>query len=402
MRRDFDLLLVRRNPWVLGAAAIPFLIWPLALALAVFVHPGFLALLFHGALFGSLALYAAWTHNPWPRAVDAQVRVERDAVWIGERRIARDELVGGYLVPLSGERITVRLQRKGIEPDIELITGTEEEGTALLRALGFAAEQSVVALRAMSMVHAHMWKVIFGIFGAFGALVALQSVFGSGALSLMPILVLLFAGVSLLPSRVEVGADGVLVRWFGRERFVRHDAIELAWVGERGWGKSRRKSVLLKLTSGEEMDIPVSSVTWDRGRAEALVARIHAAMEARRAGSEVAPEALLRRGDVAHVDWVRTLRAGRALATHRRAAPLGDQLWRIVEDPAGEPLTRAAAAVALGSELAPDERARLQHVAGATAAPRLRIALDAVADGEDEEAVGEALEALEKETLRAG
>jgi len=400
--RDFDLLLMRRNPLVMGLATIPFLLCPLALVLGVLVNPGFFALLFHGALFGTIALYTAWTLNPWPRAVDAKIRVERDAVWIGERRIPRDELVGGYLVPISGERITVRLQRKGIQPDIELITATEEEGTVLLRALGFAAEQSVVAFRAMSMVHAHMWKMIFGVFAVLAATFALQRVFGSGGAGLAPILFLLFAGVSLLPTRVEVGADGVLIRWFGRERFVRHDAIELAWIGERGWGRSRRKSVLLKLVSGEELEIPVSSITWDRGRAEALVARIHAAMEARRAGSEVAPEALLRRGDTGHVDWVRTLRAGRALATHRRAAPLGDQLWRIVEDPAGEPLTRAAAAVALGPELAPDERARLQHVAGATAAPRLRIALDAVADGEDEEAVGEALEALEKESLRAG
>src|SRR5262245_37698399 len=102
---------MRRNPWVLGVASLPFLLWPLGLVLGVLLIPGFVALLFHGALFGGIALYAAWTRNPWPRAVDAKVRVEPDAVWIGERRIARDELYGGYLVPISGERITVRLQR---------------------------------------------------------------------------------------------------------------------------------------------------------------------------------------------------------------------------------------------------------------------------------------------------
>jgi hypothetical protein len=191
------------------------------------------------------------------------------------------------------------------------------------------------------------------------------------------------------------GADGVLIRWLGRERFVRHDQIEYALATERGWGRSRRLVVQLGLAGGEEVEIPVSSTAWDDGRAEALNARIHDAMRARRSEHEVAPEALLRRGDKQHVAWVRVLRAGTELATHRRAAATGEQLWRIVEDPAGEPLTRAAAAVALGDALDGDDRERRQPVASATAAPRLRIALDAVAEGEDEQAVGEALAALE-------
>ena len=109
MVSTFDLHLVRRNPWVMGAASLPFLLWPLAVVLGVAVHPGFFALLLHGAFIGTGALAAAWARNPWPRAEPAALRVERDALWIGERRIARDELVGGYLVPGEGARLTVRL-----------------------------------------------------------------------------------------------------------------------------------------------------------------------------------------------------------------------------------------------------------------------------------------------------
>jgi hypothetical protein len=70
-----------------------------------------------------------------------------------------------------------------------------------------------------------------------------------------------------------------------------------------------------------------------------------------------------------------------------------EMLWEVVEDPAVDSTARAGAAMMLRRTLDDGGRARLRVAAGACASPRLRVALDAVADGGDEAAVAAALEA---------
>jgi predicted transcriptional regulator len=55
-------------------------------------------------------------------------------------------------------------------------------------------------------------------------------------------------------------------------------------------------------------------------------------------------------------------------------------VWRVVEDPGVAPSDRAAAAVALGARLDDADRSRLRRIAEACAAPRLRVALETIAD----------------------
>ena len=59
-------------------------------------------------------------------------------------------------------------------------------------------------------------------------------------------------------------------------------------------------------------------------------------------------------------------------------------LWRVVEDPTAATTARAGAAFALRSTLDDDGKARLRIVADACAAPKLRVALDELATGEDD------------------
>jgi hypothetical protein len=72
-----------------------------------------------------------------------------------------------------------------------------------------------------------------------------------------------------------------------------------------------------------------------------------------------------------------------------------DRLWRVAQDPAQAPAARAAAAVALSPTLDESGRARLVQIAKATAAPKLRVALERVATAASEEELAEALGALE-------
>jgi hypothetical protein len=71
-----------------------------------------------------------------------------------------------------------------------------------------------------------------------------------------------------------------------------------------------------------------------------------------------------------------------------------EQLWDLVEGPAADASTRTAAARALSAALDVSERARLRVAAAQCAEPRLRVALETVADGGEDarsqEEVGEA------------
>ena len=85
---------------------------------------------------------------------------------------------------------------------------------------------------------------------------------------------------------------------------------------------------------------------------------------------------------------------------HRTAALAHQQLWNLVEGASVQPLQRAAAAVALGHRLDEPDKKRVAAVAASTASPRLRVVLEQVVDGAEDEALAEALAELEEEAER--
>ena len=121
-------------------------------------------------------------------------------------------------------------------------------------------------------------------------------------------------------------------------------------------------------------------------------------MESHRQGDPAAETALLARQARSVPDWVQSLRAigSGANVDHRTAPVAPERLFRIVEDPSLTASTRARAAVALGASLDAGGKVRLKDAAGATAAPTLRIAIEAAVSGDDAVLI-EALSALEGE-----
>jgi hypothetical protein len=73
-----------------------------------------------------------------------------------------------------------------------------------------------------------------------------------------------------------------------------------------------------------------------------------------------------------------------------------EQLWRVAEDPAQPAIKRAAAAVALAPTLAEEDKERLGELAKATAAPKLRVALQNIADDVPDDELEDALRRLEE------
>lgn len=182
----------------------------------------------------------------------------------------------------------------------------------------------------------------------------------------------------VLPQRLVIGEDGVLLRWAGRTRFV--PFARLVAVRETPLG--------IELDLGWEqppLEIRVAhrADTQTRKRAE-IVAKIEAGLAAQRALAHADDEAVLARGERPLEDWIRASEAaGVGDAGYRVAAIPRDRLWAVLENAAAEPSAREAAAIALRVQLDDAERERLDRVAQKSASPRLRITLDAVTTGAD-------------------
>jgi hypothetical protein len=291
------------------------------------------------------------------------------------------------------------------------VTSTEE-GRALLRALGLDASQSVATFRTLSRVLARR-RFGFGLGAAFGAAyVSFITTAGrhpsSVAVAMFVLALAVALGLTVAPTRLSVGADGIVLRWLGRQRFIGYEDIELVTRFDRSWGRSRIVGLSLLLRSNEQVMVPISSSNWPKaGAVDLIEERIREAMETYRTGGAAADAALLRRGERRLGEWVAALRAlGAGANADMRTAPVPrERLFRIVEDPACAPTDRAAAAVALGGDGALDDdgRARLRAVAEATAAPRLRVAIEKAAAAPDSAELEAALADVEgeKNKLRA-
>lgn len=404
-----DLVRIRRNPWLLGLAASPLLLTLGAIVTAIAGTPAALAFTMHPLIFAGVALVYVWRRNPRPVIEPARVAADADGVEIDGQRIPRSTIREGFVLPGSPPR--VKLRRRWATP-IELQVGSTDEARAILRALGLDVTQTVARFRTLSRAVSKRRYVaatlgsFFTVYAVFiigltrsrndPTLAAATGVaFFVGLLAMMTLM--------LMPTKLSVGADGVVLRWLFRDRFIAYGDIEGAEQYEKGWGRSRHIGIKLTLRSGEEVLIPTGQAKWNNEEMAIIHERMREAMEAFRLGDAAADAALLRRGARDVPEWIAALRAiGSGANADMRTAPLPrERLFRIVESPTAAVAERAAAAVALGGELDDEARGRLRIAAEATASPKLRVVLEAAASGaaeaEMEAALGEAAGEAPKE-----
>jgi hypothetical protein len=256
--------------------------------------------------------------------------------------------------------------------------------------------------------HAASWKkkLVLAVACALPLILASLSdrVFGGGGsaaglVSALPILTVLLA-VFMIPTTVDVGADGVHTRWLGKGTFTRFSRLERVDRARERRGDREILGIDLALSGGEVRRVLVADTRFDDGGRDRMFEQVHSALEAFRARDQpIEVSALARRGRESAA-WLASLRAigNGAEADHRRAPVPVETLLRIVEDAAADGTARAAAAVAASSAAAPAERERIRIAAASTASPRLRVALERAAEGgEDDAPLVESLSELESE-----
>jgi hypothetical protein len=198
----------------------------------------------------------------------------------------------------------------------------------------------------------------------------------------------------LLPQKVIVGEDGVLVRWAGRTRFISFGMIYEARLTPLG--------VVIDLDDERSIEVRLTHrADAQTARCTSLVERIQEGIEAHRRRGHAEDEALLARGSRSYEEWIRDMSAiGSAEGGYRAIAIPRERLWGVLENRAADASAREGAALALHAKLDDDERIRLNVVAQKSASPRLRIALDAVTNASPE-TMGAVLAEAEDEASEA-
>lgn len=397
----------RRRVWPL-ACFVLFVIVPFPWAAGCFgaVRSSDVLLYLVGVVFVGMAAALA---QSWSRVSHGELTAAESSIYLNGRRVLHSSTVRAASVHCSGGRVRVRLVRPWRPVDV--VVASLQEGDSLMAALGLTADTSVARYQMKcgrfrdNLVRYSIATglMIFALMGPFvlGGLARRfePSTFGGVAPILLRAIALAGMGGSVVLCgflvrqfvTVVVGPDGVwLRRWLGRPRFVPIGAIASA--------RCDKADVALCLRDGTSILLSTSwkhrTTAWVEEDASVFTSRVNASVDAcrhPRAATSLSVARAGRRCD----EWIDALCDLRlAYSSMRQSAPPRELLWRIVEDALAAPTERAGSAMILREGLDPSERARLQAAARASAAPRLRSALDLLASSADDALVIVALSGL--------
>lgn len=412
-----ELKLVRRNPYWMALFASPYLVG-IALIIGAFVTKSAPIALpsVHAAIFGTIGAWWAYKRNRDPRHEAGETSVEADGVYFtrpgGERQklISRKDLKQGFVLDERGTTIVRLISRKRLSLAVEFAVPTAAHGRELLMSLGLDATQTVAEMRVASRLIAQpVGKQMAYIFGGMGVLFAGQIAF---ALLHVPAAMgawggfmgLLMALVAMRTTRLRIGGDGISMKWLGREQFFHYSTIARVDHLQKGMGTKQYVGIEFTLHTGETVWIPAGQAKWNDAEASMMAERVRAAIDAYRSGMASDDASILGRRSRTSSEWIRSLRRmGTGAEADLRTPPIPNEfLWRVLEDASRPRDQRVAAAIALSDNIAPNERERIRIAAGTTVSPKLRVALEQVADGQVEEpAMEEALAELEAEDAAA-
>ena len=389
--------------------------WPVCLALSpTVVFPFGWALL----VWLVLRLFA-WLGDPARaagRAFPGSLGVEGDTLvaecYRRTLRVPCAEVIEGWLSPQpSADETLIVLRLRGGRRLVARCTDLDG-ARALLRAAGVSVDQRVleVPLGSLASASGHgpimhlLGPVLLGIVVltvSAGELAPSVSTLGRVAV-VAAIVGFCAAAVAafahyIAPGRAIVGTDGVRVARLFSRRFVPYERLRALSM----W----RDAVRLETDDGDVSLDTRSFVSDAPGSREALAARLKEAIEIFR-GERLAAVSLdlFARKGLPVAAWREEVRrVSQGGADYRSVVLESEEIARLAEDPATPAERRVGAVLSLAERpLDAALRERLRVAAGASANPRLRVALERALDGEleDDDLVG--LEGDARGTLSAG
>jgi hypothetical protein len=352
-------------------------------------------------------LYLRRMDRGYTRAVPTRLRVVDGNVEIeGRAPLLRGEIASAHVQPRENGSTVVRIRSHRRWKSVDIAVKDEAHGNALLEEIGHDASHAAArfsvrggfknkVLRGIVMVLTALGFLAFN-FHAFTRATTVSS--GFVALGVLVAFALLS---NLVPTIVTIGADGVHISEIVGARFI--PFAQIASIEPSVEDIHVTKFLLREGTTVELRSRPRRSSDLDE-TTRAIRARLEEGLQAFRDRND-ASEAMtwLARGNRTTKEWLAALRGLTGDGSYRRSAIPEEHLWRIVEDPRADADARAGAVVALGENLDDASKQRVRRIALATAAPRVRVALDvAVSKSPDDPEVARAFEDLHADEPEGG
>ena len=281
--------------------------------------------------------------------------------------------------PGDDGRYAVHIEGRFLGRACAIHVDSAEEAGALLAAMLRDPSSSAAHFRALPPWAKHIRWLAFVLTASPWVLINVLRLIPGWGIAILAALYGLILLPTFLPQRVDVGHDGVFLRWLGNKRFIPFSAIEIASASKVG----------VDLFLRGERHVEIRLTQKDGGasaQVNALVARIQEGILAQAGLTRADEEAFLARSGRDLETWMKDMRAlgGGEQGGYRAAAIPRERMWAVVENPAADPSAREGAALALSASLDADDRARLATLAQKTAQPRLRVTLDGVSRETDE------------------
>lgn len=332
-------------------------------------------------------------------------------VTVGARAIlARDRITSGVVMP-GNEGTFVRLEQRA-GTSIDLKVDDVEKGREALTALGLDPAHAVARFHVLATSQLawkrRAWWALASVLPILLGIPIAMMLHNPALIALAAPLVVAMALSTIVPARVTVGSDGISARRFGREEFIPLERVvdAIAVDGDPVFNATtavvqlldENGAVVRELVVDQKKEGPFTEAIHAAvdARARALAERIREVIALRRRAGDAFDRRTLARGDRETSAWVSELRTllRRARGFRDAEPPTPEALLAIVEDASAQPIDRVAAAIALAPS-GPDHRQRVRIAADATAAPALRIALEAAIDHDEQKLAG-ALDEIER------
>ena len=353
--------------------------------------------LFLPAIFGVLSvgtLVWAGRNHRRPGAAIHGVRADAAGLSIDGAAPMDRAAITSSAVTKTQDGYAVHVHARGLAPSYSIVFEHEAQADELLRALRLDERSNISRFRALPPWARHLRWLAVVLTSSPWILLNFARFLPLWAWGLIALSYAVIGAPLVLPQRVEVGRDGILIRWMRRRRFIPFTQIEDV--------KATPLGNELELRGGHVHEIRLSQKA-DGARAERtrLYERIREGLgeETDDAGDTGLEESMLAQGSRDLATWLRDMQqlgAGGAVGYRVVTVP-HDRLWAIVENLAADPSAREGAAIALHASLDDDDRMRIADLAQGTASPRLRVAFDGVSRATDETRLRIALDAAELE-----